>query len=185
MASSRQPTAVFLLVHLLLFLHVETAAPPPAAVVRTLCKATLYRGLCNRRMSKLPPSVTRSPTKLAGAAVGLALGSAESASAHLKSLSAAVGKKSGRLQDCVENMRDCADRLRESVRELAQLGRPGSPGFVFRVDNVQTWVSAALTDADTCLGELPPAPAAAEKVSHAMQMTSNALVFVNSLAAKN
>ncbi|CAA6656885.1 unnamed protein product [Spirodela intermedia] len=168
MASSRQPTAVFLLVHLLLFLHVETAAPPPAAVVRTLCKATLYRGLCNRRMSKLPPSVTRSPTKLAGAAVGLALGSAD-----------------GRLQDCVENMRDCADRLRESVRELAQLGRPGSPGFVFRVDNVQTWVSAALTDADTCLGELPPAPAAAEKVSHAMQMTSNALVFVNSLAAKN
>jgi pectinesterase inhibitor-like protein len=56
------------------------------------------------------------------------------------------------------------------------------------LSNVQTWVSAALTDANTCLDSIshdagPTVRAAVRKrVVYVAQVTSNALALVNRLA---
>ena len=90
--------------------------------------------------------------------------------------------------DCAETVRDAAGLLRQSAAELAgRMGRASSPRFAWRLSNVQTWTSAALTDADTCLDSLAtyggatPRDDVKRRVVAVEQATSNALALVNCL----
>lgn len=59
------------------------------------------------------------------------------------------------VKDCVENMREGVYQMRNSLKEMEDgMGRKGSQRFLFHYYNVQTWVSAALTDEWTCLESL-------------------------------
>lgn len=89
-------------------------------------------------------------------------------------------------------MGDTADRLSKSVRELKNTGRASGPDFIWHMSNVETWVSAALTDDNTCLdgfsgrvlnGKIKDSVRA--RVTNLVQVTSNALALVNSFAAKH
>ena len=59
----------------------------------------------------------------------------------------------------------------------------------FQLSNVQTWMSAALTNEDTCtdgfedVGECPVKDEVFDKVVIVKEYTSNALALVNSFAA--
>uniref|UniRef100_J3LV66 Pectinesterase inhibitor domain-containing protein n=2 Tax=Oryza brachyantha TaxID=4533 RepID=J3LV66_ORYBR len=73
---------------------------------------------------------------------------------------------------------------------MGRMGRAGSPRYAWRLSNVQTWASAALTDASTCLDSLATytAPGAGadvdalrKRVVATSQATSNALALVNQL----
>lgn len=97
------------------------------------------------------------------------------------------------LRDCVENMNDSVDRLSQSVKELGLvMGKgKGKKDFTWHVSNVQTWVSAAITDQDTCLDGLDGPHVDANlrasvrpRVVYASQVTSNALALVNHFASK-
>lgn len=90
--------------------------------------------------------------------------------------------------DCADTLRDAEERLRQSAAEMSRMGRSGSPRFAWRLSNVQTWASAALTDASTCLDSLATyaAPgidvdALRKRVGAVSQATSNALALVNNL----
>ena len=51
------------------------------------------------------------------------------------------------MRDCVEELGDTLEELRKSIGEMGQLS--GSNYEVYMSD-IQTWVSAALTDENTC-----------------------------------
>ncbi|CAL9068006.1 unnamed protein product [Musa banksii] len=130
----------------------------PSDFIHSSCRATQYPHLCERCLSTYAPPVRRSPRGVAAAALAVSADKARSASAFVRRVSVGVrpvrSRESGAVQDCMETMRDSVDRLRRSVQEMKRMGRARSPRFAWHLSNVQTWVSAALTDEGTCLDSL-------------------------------
>ncbi|KAG8064208.1 hypothetical protein GUJ93_ZPchr0004g39188 [Zizania palustris] len=161
--------------------------------VRRSCRATRYPQVCERSLVPLAPSVGRSPRLLAQAALTVGADRARSCSSYLGggsggSSSSSKKRSGGAMGDCAETLRDAEERLRQSAAEMNGMGRAGSPRFAWRLSNVQTWASAALTDASTCLDSLATYPSPAgqkeevrKRVIAMSQSTSNALAFVNNL----
>ncbi|KAJ8467792.1 hypothetical protein OPV22_030344 [Ensete ventricosum] len=164
------------------------AAPEgaPSAFIRSSCRVTRYPRLCERCLSAYKPPIRRSPRGVALAALSVSVDKARAASAFVRRMPAGTrSREAGAVEDCVETTQDIVDQLRQSVAEMGRLGRARSPRFAWHLSNVQTWVSAALTDADTCLDSLSqnagPAVRAAirKRVVEVAQVTSNALALVN------
>ncbi|ERN17082.1 hypothetical protein AMTRI_Chr09g13710 [Amborella trichopoda] len=161
-------------------------AGPSNYYLRHACRATLYPSLCIRTLC--PNSHTRSSRGVARAAISVCLAKAKDASSYISSL--AQGKTMKRIEvaalsDCRENFDDVLDLLHRSLRVLRKLS---AVDFELQMSNVQTWVSAALTNEDTCLDGFrgvsstiwPPLSSTVTNVEH---LTSNALALVNRLAS--
>lgn len=96
------------------------------------------------------------------------------------------------IKDCIEVLGNSVDRLGQSVKELGRAGHAvASEDFMWKMSNVQTWVSAALTDETTCLDGFSGRAMEGKvkrlirlKVVHVAQVTSNALALVNHFAEK-
>lgn len=167
--------------------------------IRSRCSATLYPATCYASLSGYAFSVGRSPGGLARAAVSVALRRARRASARVAALLRRSGGGPGEsplasaLRDCRDTLADSSDLMRRSLGELRR-ARPGEAEFGMEMGDVETWMSAALTDEETCtdgIGEVegaaaegsPEAEVVAEVVG-VKEVTSNALALVNSYAAK-
>lgn len=96
------------------------------------------------------------------------------------------------IKDCLEEIDDTVDRLSKSVKELKNLGESKGKDFQRHISNVETWVSAALTDENTCVdgfarkalnGKLKSSIKA--RIVNVAQVTSNALALINKFASKN
>ncbi|KAF0893244.1 hypothetical protein E2562_023497 [Oryza meyeriana var. granulata] len=165
------------------------AVSPAAAAdfVRRSCRATRYPQVCERSLMPQAPAVGRSPRLLAQAALTVGADRARSCSGYLGG--GGNSKRSrggGAMGDCTDTLRDAEERLRQSAAEMSRMGRAGSPRFAWRLSNVQTWASAALTDASTCLDSLATYNAGdvdtlRKRVVAVSQATSNALALVNQL----
>lgn len=95
------------------------------------------------------------------------------------------------LKDCLEEVSDSVDRLSNSVQELKNMGRARGPEFIWHMSNLQTWVSAALTDESTCMdgfagraldGRIKTS--IRTRLTNVAQVTSNALALCNKFAGK-
>lgn len=84
------------------------------------------------------------------------------------------GSRGGAMNDCAVLASSAEEELRQSAPEMERMGRAGSPRFEWHMDNVLTWVSAALTD--TCLDSLGNV-----RVAAVAQATTNALRLVSKL----
>ncbi|KAL4197477.1 hypothetical protein AMTRI_Chr04g188400 [Amborella trichopoda] len=154
--------------------------------IRTSCDTTLYPSLCYDSLSVYSDSIKQSPSQLARAAVSVSLKSTQKASALVARLGHST-REHGSVRDCAENLADALDQVKRSARELSRLSRAG---FRLQMGNVQTWLSAAITNDDTCMdgfdgsGESDGGgvTALSGRVSGAKQVTSNALALVNNLA---
>ncbi|XP_003580990.1 21 kDa protein [Brachypodium distachyon] len=172
------------------------AVSPAAAAdfVRRSCRSlagTGYPRDCERSLMPRAPAVGRSPRRLAQAALAVAADRARACSAYIGVSPKGKGSKGGgAMGDCAETVRDAAGLLRQSAAEVGagRMGRASSPRFAWRLSNAQTWASAALTDADTCLDSLAASGAGGaprddvrRRVVAVAQATSNALALVNRL----
>ncbi|KAL5214865.1 hypothetical protein ABZP36_004017 [Zizania latifolia] len=207
MAMRRRHPPLFLFLSVFLFLAASTAAERPRSrpvvsqaaaedFVRRSCRATRYPQVCERSLMPLAPSVGHSPRLLAQAALTVGADRARSCSSYLGGSggdsSSSKKRSSGAMGDCAETLRDAEERLRQSAAEMNRMGRAGSPRFAWRLSNVQTWASAALTDASTCLDSLATYPSPGgqkeevrKRVIAMSQATSNALALVNNLHPKS
>ncbi|KAJ7952461.1 21 kDa protein-like [Quillaja saponaria] len=162
----------------------------PVDFIRASCRATRYPDLCVQCLSAYANVIRQSPQQLAMTALAVSITRARSAEAFVNKMSKVRGLKSREylaVKDCIENMGDSVDRLSESAIELGRLGQ----NFVWHISNVQTWVSSALTNVNTCLdgfggraidGNVKKA--INRSVTGVAQVTSNALALVNSFAAR-
>lgn len=55
------------------------------------------------------------------------------------------------IEECLRQINDGVNQITQSFKELQQIGKDGDDNFVWHESNVLTWVSAALTDATTCI----------------------------------
>ncbi|TJW23188.1 pectinesterase inhibitor domain-containing protein [Bacillus paralicheniformis] len=86
-------------------------------------------------------------------------------------------------------MSDSLDRVSKSIQELKSLDRVKGQDFIWHMSNVQTWVSSALTDENTCMdgfagrameGRIKTSVRA--QITNVAHVTSNALALVNHFA---
>lgn len=157
--------------------------------IRTSCSSTTYPRLCYSSLVKHADLIQTNRVVLTGAALNVTLASVKSTSAMMSTLAKKQGLKPrevAAMQDCVEQLSDTVDELRRSIAEMSDLR---ASNFEMIMSDVQTWVSAALTDETTCNDGFQEITAATDikstvrrLVIQVAQLTSNALALINKLA---
>ncbi|KAL8539598.1 hypothetical protein ACS0TY_001272 [Phlomoides rotata] len=172
-------------------------AARPAAVttnadfIRSSCSATTYPTLCYSSLSTHASAIQQSPKLLAHAALSVSLDAARSTSADMVKLSrggALKPQEVAAMRDCVEELSDSVDQLRNSMAEMKRIKQ--GPKYDLMMSDIQTWVSAALTDEDTCMdgfaGEVMDGATKTKvraKIESVAHITSNALALINCYAS--
>lgn len=163
--------------------------------IKAECRATRYPALCVQSLSNYSTTIQQSQRQLAQAALSVSLSRAQSAASFVSKLARMKGIKPTEyraVKDCIQNMGDTVDQLSRSMKELGGMARLAGQDFNWHVSNVQTWVSAALTNENTCLDGFAGAAmdgnvkvAIRRRVLDCAQVTSNALALVNRFAARH
>ncbi|XP_031502849.1 pectinesterase inhibitor 7-like [Nymphaea colorata] len=162
--------------------------------IMTSCQATHYPEICYNSLQSYASLVRRRPRQLALIALSVSLDRARSMSAALSRMKAAnrgsmSRREVGAMKDCLETLGDSVYLLKQSVKEMEGMGNTGNWGL--QINDLQTWVSAALTDEDTCMegfsgdGAVDVAEIKSEvrsSILRVAQLTSNALDFINQLS---
>ncbi|XP_027907542.1 pectinesterase 3 [Vigna unguiculata] len=160
----------------------------PAASLKAVCDATRYPNSCFTSISSLPESNTTDPELLFKLSLRVAIDELSKLSSFPSKIRANA-EHDARLQKaidvCSSVIGDALDRLNDSISALGTVtGRIVSSASV---SDVETWLSAALTDQDTCLdalGELNSTAArgALQEIDTAMrnstEFASNSLAIV-------
>lgn len=152
------------------------------------CDTTLYPKLCNKTLSKYAERVDSSPKLLAMTALAATFNATQATSKVLRNLRRSRAVKPGEsaaLMECVEVVGDAVYELHRAMNELNHSRR--GPEFYRQMDDVQTWVSAALTDDDTCMDDFTTVGRIRILVRGFVvtvaRLTSIALTFINDYAA--
>ncbi|KAJ7942916.1 21 kDa protein [Quillaja saponaria] len=164
--------------------------------IRTSCGTTLYPDLCYNSLSRYSNAVQQNPAQLARIAIAVSLSKARHMTSYVSNLTRqadyrANSRATSALHDCFSNLGDAVDEIRGSLKQMRQLGAAGAgaESFRFQMSNVQTWMSAALTDEETCTDGFEDVPEGTvkvdvcDRVTKVKKLTSNALALVNSFAA--
>uniref|UniRef100_A0A2P2Q5W6 pectinesterase n=1 Tax=Rhizophora mucronata TaxID=61149 RepID=A0A2P2Q5W6_RHIMU len=159
--------------------------------IETSCNFTLYPHLCYNSLSSYANEIKTNPQLLVDTALNVTLVATESTSKLMKNLSKLHDpntREGAAWRDCVEEIGDSVYELQRSLGEMSQAG--GQNSEIVKSD-VQTWVSAALTDDDTCMDGFDDWGTAVNvevmkivrthvvKIAH---LTSNVLALVNNCA---
>ncbi|KAL8530966.1 hypothetical protein ACS0TY_007834 [Phlomoides rotata] len=161
--------------------------------VEEACSVTRYHDLCVRSLTPFANTAKDNPSIWARAGVSVTIREAKAVAQYLKTLTINHRKLGGRyanaLSDCVDSFQTALDNLHMSLDVLRKLSATATE-FTSQVEDVTTWVSAALTDEDTCLDGFEEDRRAEKRlrnlmisrVSNTSYLTSNALALVNKLA---
>ncbi|KAK9724481.1 hypothetical protein RND81_05G075800 [Saponaria officinalis] len=158
--------------------------------IKTSCKATTYPDLCYNSLLTHASDIQTSPQLLANVALSVTLDTARTTFASISTMSKGLGvrpREAGPMRDCLEVLDDTIDQLRNSITEMGEL--KDCKNFRMLISDVQTWVSAALTNEGTCMdgfggkymdGSLKTK--IRSKIMVICHLTSNSLALINSFA---
>lgn len=168
-----------------------------AEFIRSSCNSTLYPDICYTSLSRYANAVQQNPGQLARIAIAVSLSKVHRTASYISNLTRIADYSSNSrgalaLHDCFSNLDDAVDEIRGSLKQMRQIGAAGAGGgsFLFQMSNVQTWMSAALTDEETCTDgfqDVPDCPMKediSKRVTNVKKFTSNALALVNGYARK-
>ncbi|KAI3733812.1 hypothetical protein L6452_13268 [Arctium lappa] len=161
--------------------------------IRTSCESTRYPQTCFKSLSGYSATIRHDPNRLAQVSIHVALSNATHMANYVSNISRRADSgntsESAALDDCSSVFGDAVDEIRRSQKEMKRLGLTGE-SVKFQLSNVQTWMSAALTNEETCTDgfeEVADGGVKADvchRVVTVKEVTSNALALVNSYADK-
>ncbi|KAG7998394.1 hypothetical protein I3843_01G256700 [Carya illinoinensis] len=167
------------------------------AYIEASCRTTRYPTLCIKYLSSYANANIQSPEQLAHLALSVSLYRALYTKTYMlkaaKELKASKAKGYQAMKDCLAEINDSVEQISQSIVELRRLGHESAAvgdDFFWHISNVETWVSAALTDVSTCLDELPGRNMSKlkatikGKVLNVAQATSNALALFHRYVAR-
>ncbi|XP_052176900.1 21 kDa protein-like [Diospyros lotus] len=188
-----------LLLAFLIFTALLLVSPPVSAAsqsqhyktfIRTSCNVTTYPALCYKTLSPYATTIKLDPWSLCNAALSAAVTAAQKSSStvlklakkkRLKAREAAV------IWDCIENIQDSIEELKQSANAMRGIG--GSEDKRFEMANIKTWISAAITDQDTCTDGFVDSEVSGNvkkkinrRISMFIGVASNALSLLNQLS---
>ncbi|MCA2150962.1 plant invertase/pectin methylesterase inhibitor family protein, partial [Citrobacter portucalensis] len=191
--------ASLLLLSVLYFTTTAMAAAPATehsgdtTFIKTSCKSTSYPALCVRSLSAYADAIQQNPRQLVLTALSVSLSRAESAKSfvmELKKLKNLKNREIEAIADCLEEMGDTVYGLSKSIKEMKHLGQAKDQEFLWHMSNVETWVSAALTDENTCVDGFASKAlngnikdSIKSEIINVAKVTSNALALINNFAA--
>ncbi|TKY66907.1 21 kDa protein [Spatholobus suberectus] len=168
---------------------------PSTDFIKSSCESTSHPIACVQSLLRYANMICQSEQQLTIKALSVSVSKTRSCASFVKEMGPVKGMKPiehNAVRDCIEFMDDSVDRLSQSVRELRLLGKAEGKDFAWHMSNVQTWVSAAMTNQKTCLDgfdgphvDANLKAAIRPKVVDVSQVTSNALELVNHFASKN
>lgn len=173
----------------------KTAATPPSryqnykTFVKTACNSTTYPTMCYNSLSSYSSTIKADPIKLCTTSLNVNLKYAKNATSVVSNLLKKAKSTSSPevpvLKDCVEEMKDTVDELKKAMTEMKNLTGGGKFSKEEHLNNVKTWVSAALTDDTTCTDEFEEEEVNEETknkvekaVSELSKTTSNTLALI-------
>ncbi|KAL8235661.1 hypothetical protein R6Q59_016742 [Mikania micrantha] len=123
--------------------------------VELQCRSTLYSDLC---VQTLLPYVSKtrlpiSPQLLAQISLASCLSKARFTKVYLNMVAKKLNQTTNNqaIEECIQQINDGVNQITQSFKELLKIGKDGDENFKWHESNVETWVSAALTDATTCI----------------------------------
>ncbi|KAJ6676246.1 hypothetical protein OIU85_009522 [Salix viminalis] len=150
------------------------------------CHSTTYPQLCLESLSSYTSTIETDYLKLCSTALTVTLKAASNTSSLVKALSKQRGlskTEAGIIKDCIEETGDSVDELKRSLDAFGSL--QGSD-IQFQISNIQTWISAAITDENTCTQGFDDRKISDEvmrkirmKIVIVARLTSNALALIN------
>ncbi|KAL5052526.1 hypothetical protein RYX36_033208 [Vicia faba] len=165
--------------------------------IRSSCNTTLYPDICYTSLSRYANAVQQNPGQLARIAIAVSFSKVHRTASYLYNLTRVAdyggnSRAALALHDCFSNLNDAVDEIRGSIKQMRQIGSAGASAdsFLFQMSNVQTWMSAALTDEETCtdgfqdVENCPMKTDVNDRVTKVKKFTSNALALVNGYASK-
>ncbi|XP_071736225.1 21 kDa protein-like [Rutidosis leptorrhynchoides] len=159
--------------------------------IKASCETTRYPSLCYKTLSPYATTIETNAMELANAALTVCLKSAKSTSKDVRGLlkGQELSMQDGQaVADCLENMSDSVDEMKKSMVEMKDLD---GPDYNEKMGNLKTWVSAALTDEDTCMDGFEDDSGVENvkiKVSirgyivNVAELTSNALALITNIS---
>ncbi|CAH1430377.1 unnamed protein product [Lactuca virosa] len=160
-----------------------------ADYITSSCTATTYPRLCVQSLSPYAETIKHNPAELTRFALNVTLNQSESAQSFLQKLTESKwlnSRERSAVGDCLEEVNDSLDRVRNSIRELNSVDRVKGREFLLHMSNVQTWISSALTDENTCMDGFsgqeiggPVQSSVRIQISDVAHFTSNALALIN------
>lgn len=160
-----------------------------ADFIKTSCNVTLYPQICVSSLSSYAGTLKPKQSDIVNAAVQVSLVNVHNVSvwaAGLQTRRTTMSKREkSALKDCMQNFRTTTDQMHQSLAELKHLKRTT---FKLQMSNVETWMSAALTNQDSCLDGFKVAKGrvkgmVTDRVHYLCKLISNALALVNKFAA--
>ncbi|KAK6941243.1 Pectinesterase inhibitor domain [Dillenia turbinata] len=178
----RNTSTILVLSFLILWSLLSLSSNASKDLVRKSCMHASYPHLCLRTLSTYS-GPAKTPGDLAKAAVEVSLSRSRKVSACLSRISGGSQRERGAVKDCIDQISDSVDELRRTLSELKHL-RKGT--FRWQMSDAETWVSAALTNEDTCLDGFQSIDGKIKaevkrKITNVARVTSNALYLITRL----
>lgn len=158
--------------------------------IKTSCNSTLYPALCYKYLSSHASTIKTDSVKLCNTALTVNLKAANKTSALVTSMAKKGGLRPSEkavIEDCNEEIDDCVDELRKASNVLDNLR--DALNKEDQMADIKTWVSAAMTDEDTCMDEFEEnnvRESVKNKIKKSIvdlrQITSNSLALINRLS---
>ncbi|KAK2653569.1 hypothetical protein Ddye_013425 [Dipteronia dyeriana] len=158
--------------------------------IKNQCSSTTYPSDCYKSLSSYAATIKTNPVNLCNTSLYVTLKAARSYYVSISSLTKQKGlnrNDKGIVKDCVDELGDCIDELTQSLNAMKNLG--GSYEEIqFQLSNIKTWVSASITDEDTCTDGFVGRKVNSNVkkqitkcIKSLTMMTSNSLALINSL----
>ncbi|KAI9081604.1 hypothetical protein K1719_036490 [Acacia pycnantha] len=161
------------------------------AFVFTSCNASTYPSICYQYLSNYASKIKADPFKLCYSSLSVVLTQAKKSFSVISDLlnqknSYISGTAAKALKDCLSNVKSSIGEVKESLDDMNHLY--DSHDKEFQMSTVKTYVSAAITDHETCFDGLDEENVDASvrdkvrnSVLNVQRMTSNSLYFINNL----
>lgn len=185
-----------LLICALVGAFIHAPAPPPsvpsnsADSLKIVCAVTQHPGSCFDSISSLNRSTGSKPDpeQFLNLSLQATVKELTNVSSLPKTLISKVNDQGtvSALKDCISLFNDALSQLNESAELLNVVGPGESALTEMKVKNMQTWISAAMTDQDTCLEGLDEmgSPLLGEvkaRVQNAKEYMSNTLAILSNM----
>ncbi|PWA49430.1 Pectinesterase inhibitor [Artemisia annua] len=180
-------TCAMLSLFAILTISISATSDAETDFIKASCDTTHYPDLCYKTLSPYANTVQKNAMELANAALVVTFKSAKSTSKVIRGLSKGhdLSMRDGEaVADCVENISDSIDEMKQSMVAMKDLD---GPDFNEKMGNVKTWVSAALTDEDTCMDGFEENDGKMKDtirgyIVNVAQLTSNALALISMIS---
>lgn len=159
--------------------------PQPTKAISRVCSRTLYQNLCVNSFVDFPGALTASDKDLVHISVNMTLrrvGKALYASTDFNNMEMSARVRSA-YSDCLELLEESMEQLEQSLTTVAP---SSSSPSTYSFDDVMTWLSASLTNQETCTDGLSDAEEGEvkdlmkDKVKDLAEMVSNSLAIYSS-----